>query len=223
MRAKAFARATVMDAVRASRGRRRLERVAAHVAAATIRAPAPLPRVDQSTSDAELRRLFGAHAYSEGPLAGCGAGRRFVGIDLEPELTPPQITFLLDALSAHRIISISGQDLERFSLAHFERFANHWGAILPHPKNCVDPYVKGPPGSIEFLPFDERRVARVNETFPGKLEALPHDTPSVLMISNFGGPVGNPSMPAGGPVMGSGGGFHTGEHSARPILRTDII
>ena len=29
--------------------------------------------------------------------------------------------------------SASPKDLERFSLAHYERFANHFGAPLPHP------------------------------------------------------------------------------------------
>ncbi len=83
--------------------------------------------------DILLRKLFGKGARCEGPLAVGGAGRRFTGIDLGRRLTPEQVTFLLDALGHFGIVSIPGQDLETFSLAHFERFANHWGAPVPHP------------------------------------------------------------------------------------------
>ena len=77
--------------------------------------------------DKRLRELFGTDACSEGPLAASGAGRRFAGIDLCRPLNPEQVSFLLDALSQFRIVSIAGQDLEAFSLAHFERFANLCG------------------------------------------------------------------------------------------------
>eukprot|EP01047_Picozoa_sp_COSAG01_P052014 COSAG01_NODE_5427_length_4271_cov_2.486098_1_plen_49_part_10 len=33
----------------------------------------------------------------------------------------------------------------------------------------------------------ERRAARIGATFPGVLEPLPHDSPAVLCVSNFGG------------------------------------
>ena len=87
--------------------------------------------------DKRLRELFGADARSEGPLGVSGAGRRFTGIDLCRLLNPEQVAFLLDALSQFRIVSIAGQDLAAFSLAHFERFANHWGAPVPHPNNFM--------------------------------------------------------------------------------------
>ena len=113
--------------------------------------------------DKRLRELFGADARSEGPLAASGAGRRFIGIDLCRPLNPEQVAFLLDALSQFRIVSIAGQDLEAFSLAHFERFANHWGAPVPHPNNFMR---GGKPaqqdgdsdGPFELIPF--KRVAR---------------------------------------------------------------
>ena len=92
---------------------------------------------DTQQLDQQLRQLFGAHTYSEGPLAVSGAGRRFVGLDLCHPLNLDQVTFILDALSQFRIISIAGQDLTAFSLAHFERFANHWGAPVPHPNNFL--------------------------------------------------------------------------------------
>ena len=87
--------------------------------------------------DERLRELFDRDARSEGPLAASGAGRRFTGIDLCRPLNPAQVAFLLDALSQFRIVSIARQDLEVFSLAHFERFANHWGTPVPHPNNFM--------------------------------------------------------------------------------------
>ena len=75
-----------------------------------------------------LRKAFGANAGSEGPLASSGAGLRITGVDLSAPLSPEQVAVLLDALAWYRIVTIAGQDLESFSLAHFERFANYWGA-----------------------------------------------------------------------------------------------
>ena len=46
--------------------------------------------------------------------------------------------FLLDALSEHRILTLPGQPLAGpapFGLAHLERLANHFGAVVPHPSN----------------------------------------------------------------------------------------
>ena len=62
---------------------------------------------------------------------------RFTGIDLCSQLSEDQVDFLLDALSEFRIVCIAGQDLTRFPLAHFERFANHWGAPIPHSNNFM--------------------------------------------------------------------------------------
>ena len=46
--------------------------------------------------DHQLRQLFGDQAYSEGPLAVSGAGRRFIGLDMCKPLTAEQVSFLLD-------------------------------------------------------------------------------------------------------------------------------
>ena len=91
-----------------------------------------------------LQVLFGVNAHSESPLAQSGAGVRLTGIDLCRPLSEGQVGFLLDSLSQFRIVCIAGQDLDWFSLVHFERFANHWGAPVPHPNNfmrtaCPDP------------------------------------------------------------------------------------
>ena len=139
-----------------------------------------------------LRNLFGENAGIEGPLAVSGAGRRLTGVDLRPRLSPEQVTFLLDALSQFGILSIAGQDLTTFSLDHFERFANHWGAPVPHPSNFTR---GGKPaqsdgdsdGPVEWIPFERRRVAAVNAVFSDQLQCLPHESPTVLVVTNFRG------------------------------------
>jgi alpha-ketoglutarate-dependent taurine dioxygenase len=127
---------------------------------------------------------------------------------------------------------------EGFTLRQFERFANHFGAVVPHPNN----FRSGTPGggdyadadgSVELLPVAERRgvLARI----PGHLEPLPHGSPAVLTVANFAGPPG-PSAevprgngaaptshegPGAGPTPpgpGAGGGFHTDvEYEPEPI------
>ena len=170
--------------------------------------------------DTRLRELFGSHAYSEGPLAVSGAGRRFIGLDLCRRLNPQQVNFLLDALSQFRIISIAGQDLMTFSLAHFERFANHWGAVVPHPNNFLR---GGKPaqsdgasdGIFELIPFEQRKVAAVNATFPDQLQCLPHESPTVLLVTNFQGEI---VEKRGESQVSQGGSWHTDiEYEVLPI------
>lgn len=166
-----------------------------------------------------LRVLFGADARSEGPLAVSGAGLRLTGVDLCPRLNPEQVTFLLDALSRFRIVSIAGQDLASFSLAHFERFANHWGAPVPHPNNFLR---GGKPaqadgasdGPFALIPFARRTAAAVNAAFPGELQCLPHESPTVLVAANFRG-----DRKAESEVkVGHGGSWHTDiEYEPLPI------
>lgn len=168
--------------------------------------------------DQQVKSLFGDHAKSESPLAQSGAGVRFAGIDLYHPLNEKQVGFLLDALSQFRVVCIAGQDLERFSLSHFERFANHWGAPVPHPNNFTR---GGKPaqqdgasdGLIEWIPYEKRRVAAVDKTFPGQLQCLPHESPTVLVTANFSGEVGDKE-----PRVGSGGSWHTDiEYEPVPI------
>ena len=148
----------------------------------------------------QLRDLFGEHTDCEGPLSPSGAGLRLTGVDLRPRLTPEQVTFLLDALSRFGVVTMPGQDLETFSLAHFERFANHWGAPIPHPNN----FTRGgkmaqsdgaSDGLIEWLPFERRRAAAVNasEIYLGSfvvaqatVEAIKKDGPELVSIIAMG-------------------------------------
>jgi alpha-ketoglutarate-dependent taurine dioxygenase len=166
----------------------------------------------------QLHALFGVDAHSESPLAQSGAGVRLTGIDLCHPLLEEQVAFLIDALSQFRIVSIAGQNLARFSLAHFERFANHWGAPIPHPNNFMR---GGKPaqqdgtsdGQIEWIPYEKRAVTAVDKTFPGQLQCLPHESPTVLVTSNFRG------MKAEGEArVGAGGSWHTDiEYERLPI------
>ena len=163
-----------------------------------------------------LRLAFGAEAGCEGPLAGSGAGIRLTGLDLREPLSPEQVSVLLDALSRYRIVTIPGQDLAAFSLAHFERFANHWGAPVPHPSN----FTRGgksaqsdgaSAGAIEMIPSAKRTAAGVNAAFPERLRCLPHTSPTVLVVANFRGG-------AGAPRIWGGGSWHTDiEYERLPI------
>ena len=175
--------------------------------------------IGQQELDDELRELFGSQAHSEGPLAASGAGRRFVGMDLRPELSSEQVAFLLDALANFGIVSIPGQDLSNFSLAHFERFANHWGAPVPHPNNFLR---GGKPaqsdgdsdGPFEWVPFEKRAAAAVNAAFPDELACMPHESPTVLVTSNFRGD----RKDAGAVRVSGGGSWHTDiEYEPLPI------
>lgn len=175
---------------------------------------------DSKNQDIEIKlhTLFGPDAGYEYPLAPGGGGIRFTGIDLCRSLQAPQASFLLDALSNYRIVCVAGQDLKGFTLSHFERFANHWGAPIPHPNNFSR---GGKPaqqdgdsdGPIALIPYAERAVAAVDKTFPGQLQCLPHESPTVLVTSNFRGPRTDAEA-----RLTAGGSWHTDiEYEPLPI------
>ena len=174
--------------------------------------------LEKQPLDQRLQALFGTNARSERPLARSGAGVRFTGIDLARPLSEGQVDFLLDALSQFRILCIAGQDLDRFSLARFERFANHWGAPIPHPSNFMR---GGKPaqqdgasdGSIELIPYGRRKAAAADTTLPGQLKCLPHESPAVLVATNLRG-----KAEPGGVRMLAGESWHTDvEYEPLPI------
>lgn len=133
---------------------------------------------------------FGPAVAVERPLAASGMGARVTGIDLCDPLRPGQVALLLDTLSQCRLLSLAGQDLERFSLASFERFANHWGAPVAHPSNLLR---DGKPaqqdgasdGVITYRPYADRKVAAADSTLPGQVACLPHESPAVLVATNL--------------------------------------
>ena len=164
-----------------------------------------------------LRDAFGAQVRCEGPLASSGAGLRLGGIDLSRPLTPEQVVVLLDALGRCRVLTLSGQDLDTFSVADFERFANHWGAPLPHPSNFnqqdLESFMKMP----ELLPVEDRLWSKVNAAFPGQLRCLPGaDSPAVLVVANMRG-LSDEEREAG-PTLTRGSTWHTDiEHHTIPL------
>lgn len=163
-----------------------------------------------------MQQAFGAHLRCGGPLAASGAGLRISGVDLRKPLRPEQVEVLLDTLSQYRIVTLSGQYLDSFSLAHFERFANHWGAPLPHPSNFRrrDAAVEG---EVELLPHEERLFSQVNGAFPGRLHCLPGaQSPAVLVVANMRKPgeTGHKTSP----TLTRGTTWHTDiEHHPIPL------
>ncbi|MDE0179212.1 MAG: TauD/TfdA family dioxygenase [Gammaproteobacteria bacterium] len=169
------------------------------------------------TVNKRLRQAFGAHVRCEGPLASSGSGLRVTGVDLRTPLRPDEVNALLDALGQYRIVTLGGQHLESFSVAHFERFANHWGAPLPHPSNFKRPALERFMDNPELLPTEERPSSRVNAAFPGKLRCLPGaDSPAVLVVANMHG-LSDTEREAG-PRVTRGTTWHTDiEHQPIPL------
>ena len=170
-----------------------------------------------------FRDAFGRHIEVEAPLAESRAGVRVTGIDLTEPLLPVQVECLLDALAHRRILCLAGQDLATFSLQHFERFANHWGAPVPHPSNFLR---GGKPaqmdgdslGAIEWRPLEQRMVSAVNGAFPDQLQCLRHESPAVLVVSNFRKPRGGEGSEGNALRIGGGGSWHTDiEYEPLPI------
>ena len=170
-----------------------------------------------------FRHAFGTRIEVEAPLAESGAGVRVTGIDLGEPLLPVQVECLLDALAHRRILCLAGQNLATFSLQHFERFANHWGAPVPHPSNFLR---GGKPaqmdgdslGAIEWRPLEQRMVSAVNGAFPDQLQCLPHESPAVLVVSNFRKPRAGGGSEGNSLRIGGGGSWHTDiEYEPLPI------
>ena len=94
---------------------------------------------------------------------------------------------------------------------------------MPHPNNFMR---GGKPaqqdgdsdGPFELIPFERRTAAAVNAAFPGQLQCLPHESPAVLVVSNFRGE--RSAAPVG--VTG-GGSWHTDiEYEPFADLRLDV-
>ena len=138
----------------------------------------------------KFRKIFNSNVEIEYPLGHSVMGARIKGIDLCKPLKSLQVELLLHTLSHHRLFTIEGQDLTRFSLSAFEKFANHWGAPVAHPSNFLR---GGKPaqqdgasdGIIEIRPYKDRKVAAADSTLPGQVSCLPHESPAVLVATNL--------------------------------------
>ena len=178
------------------------------------------PSVNSSPTHLEDRfaTIFGENVEFEHPLGASGIGARVSGIDLSNPLCPAQVELLLETLSHCRLLTIAGQDLDRFSLTAFERFANHWGAPVAHPSNLLR---DGKPaqqdgasdGVIVYRPFGDRPVAVAGSTLPGQIACLPHESPAVLVATNLLG-----QGDRNEPTLKAGGSWHTDiEYEPIPI------
>eukprot|EP01051_Picozoa_sp_SAG22_P010427 SAG22_NODE_939_length_6404_cov_3.836003_5_plen_280_part_00 len=132
--------------------RRRLRRLGDHLQSSSGAAPAasshPAPSCPSSQSQVGPRTVdfpdsggsqqrAAVTVTLEAPLLAFGA--RLSGIDLSESLTPGQAGFIIDCFHEHKVLCVAGQDIGpggAFSLAKFERFANHIGAPLPHPNRA---------------------------------------------------------------------------------------
>ena len=180
--------------------------------------------VDYPGALSHLKDAFGRDITIDAPLSASGAGLRIEGVDLAELPTPAQAKALFEALAFFRIVTLPGQDLNRLGLGRFEQFANLWGAPVPHPNNFLR---GGKPaqsdgvssGTIEYLPTHQRTAAAVDAAFPGRIRCLEHESPAVLVVTNFRGNPDRPGTPPLRPRQVIGGGsWHTDiEYEPVPI------
>ena len=85
-----------------------------------------------------LHKLFGGNVVLTSLSCPDRMGRRMSGIDLRRDLSAKQAELLIDLLDAYQVISFPEQNQHSFRVAHLERIANHFGAPIPHPKNCAN-------------------------------------------------------------------------------------
>ncbi|MDG1232812.1 MAG: TauD/TfdA family dioxygenase [Pseudomonadales bacterium] len=115
-----------------------------------------------------------------------GMGRRIRGVDLSTPLTPKQAKMVVQLLDDHNILTFPGQDLTPFELQDMERFANYFGAPIPHPKNYAN--YGASPEKLVLLPIEERTSSRSNQAFPGRIRCVAGaDSPAVYIVTNLNG------------------------------------
>lgn len=157
-------------------------------------------------SEVQLRRLFGQQVTIAPLSSEDRMGRRVNGIDLSHGMTAAQAASLVLLLDRHRIISFPGQDQHGFVVSDLERLANHFGAVIPHPKNYAN-YItyKKEKVPLQLLSADDRTSTMVNQAFPGEIECIEGaDSPAVYIVTNLVG-----SGPDAIPVATGGQHWHT--------------
>lgn len=141
-----------------------------------------------------------------------GFGCKLHGIDLSANngrLTESQAAFLVEALPRFRVLTIADQnvgdaavatqhsnlssELEGFTLQHFERFASHFGALVPHPNNLLrgGKQAQGDTSTdaaVTITPYGQRPAAKVDAWFSKEagIQCLRHTSPAVLTVANIG-------------------------------------
>ena len=148
---------------------------------------------------ARLRDAFGGAVTATPVPAPSGMGRRVSGIDLSTPLNGAQAEALIGALDDWQIVSLVGQ--HDMTVLNLERFANHFGAPIPHPSN-VDDYLGG---STRLKPVQARPSTQVNAAFPGVVSVRPGgDSAAAYLVTNLIG-----SGPDREPEVHGGQHWHT--------------
>lgn len=158
-------------------------------------------------SESELHRLFGTGASLIPLTSENRMGRRITGIDLSGRLSAEQAALLVSLLDRHRIVSFAGQDELGFTVHDLERLANHFGAVIPHPKNYANYQQRRQDADIalELLPVEQRTSTLVDQAFPGEIECIDGaDSPAVYIVTNLVG-----SGPDRQPELAGGQHWHT--------------
>lgn len=145
----------------------------------------PSAGIPSARDNKELHGLFGPDT-SIVPLIDEGRmGRRVHGVDLTAPLEAEHAAFLIQLLDRHNIVSFPAQDLHGFDVHDLERLANHFGAVIPHPKNYAN-YNNKTNAELVLQPVDKRSSTQVNQAFPGDIEcAEGADSAGVYVVSNL--------------------------------------
>lgn len=144
--------------------------------------------IDGENTEPQLTRLFGPDVAITPLAAPDRMGRRVVGVDLTRPLTNEQAELVVALVDRHNIVSFKAQDVNGFDVHDLERLANHFGAVIPHPKNYAN-YTSGVSAAdLELQPPEKRTSAHVNHAFPGEIECIAGaDSPGVYVVTNLVG------------------------------------
>lgn len=110
-------------------------------------------------TESDLKDAFGPNVRLAPVATEDRLGRRVTGIDLSRPLTPEQASLVIALLDAHRLVSYPGQDEHSFNVNDLERLANHFGAVITHPKNYRNYRERGQ--ELRLLPVVDSHRHRV--------------------------------------------------------------
>lgn len=70
-------------------------------------------------------------------VVGGGFAARVHGVDASQPLGADDAEWLIGLLHTHKVLVLSGQDIDGFTPTALERFSNHFGAPTPHPSRAT--------------------------------------------------------------------------------------
>ena len=143
---------------------------------------------------ARLRAAFSDAVEAQPLVDPDRMGRRLRGIDLTEPLDSEQARAVIGALDDWQVISLPDQ--HDLTVHQFERFANHFGAPIPHPSNVVD-YLGD---TARLKPPEQGPAAEVAAAFPGQIALRPGGaSAAVYLVTNLigAGPEATPKVAGG--------------------------